>query len=302
MADLPDPAHSKEPQTGDKGLSRTSRRGSCRSSRGVLDLDGRYGTDARVFPKIERLPCRRRAPEHACRVVKQGFSQPGPLPRLGVQCSDNDRLSELTSGVTLASAIVPSAQVSPAPVSDSAKAFAAAASSENTKQAYRADWEAFTAWCELRERTPLPADPEALADFIATMAVDGYKPSTINRRVSAIAREPIVWRAIPTALTGIARETMAGVRRTLGVAPRQVAPVTVPELRAMVNGLPAASEGARDQALLLVGFAGALRRSELVGLDVADPVQMDAGTLLTLRRSKTDQEGEGRQVGIPYGS
>jgi len=78
--------------------------------------------------------------------------------------------------------------------------------------------------------------------------------------------------------------------------------VTVPELRAMINGLPSGIRGARDQAMLLVGFAGALRRSELVGLDVAAVVQMDAGALLTLRRSKTDQEGEGRQVGIPYGS
>jgi integrase len=133
------------------------------------------------------------------------------------------------------------------------------------------------------------------------MADMGYRPSTINRRVSAIARAHRL-AGYTTPLAGVARETLAGVRRMLGVAPRQVAPVTVPELRAMINGLTHDIRGARDQALLLVGFAGALRQSELVGLDVADLVQMDAGTLLTLRRSKTDQEGEGRQVGIPYGS
>jgi site-specific recombinase XerC len=70
----------------------------------------------------------------------------------------------------------------------------------------------------------------------------------------------------------------------------------------MIHGLPDDIRGVRDQALLLVGFAGALRRSELVGLDVADVAQVDAGTLLQLRRSKTDQEGEGRLVGVPYDS
>ena len=211
------------------------------------------------------------------------------------------RQSQAIKVHTLASESIPGSLVSPAPISDSAKAFAEAASSKNTKRAYSADWAAFTAWCELTGRMPLPAEPEALADFIATMADDGYKPSTINRRVSAIARAHRL-AGHSTPLAGVARETMAGVRRTLGVAPRQVAPITVPDLRAMIHGLPNDIRGVRDQALLLIGFAGALRRSELVGLDVADVAQVDAGTLLTLRRSKTDQEGQGRQVGIPYGS
>ena len=192
-------------------------------------------------------------------------------------------------------------QVSSAAISDSAKGFAAAAASENTVRAYRSDWATFAAWCDLANRTPLPAEPETMADFIAAMADEGYKPSTITRRVSAVARAHRL-AGYSTPLTGVARETMAGVRRTLGVAPRQVAPITVPDLRAMIHGLPDDIRGVRDQALLLVGFAGALRRSELVGLDVADVAQVDAGTLLTLRRSKVDQEGQGRQVGIPYGS
>jgi site-specific recombinase XerD len=201
----------------------------------------------------------------------------------------------------LASVIVPSTSISPETISGSARAFAAAAASENTRRAYKGDWKAFTGWCERAGRTTLPAELETLADFIASMADSGYKPSTINRRVSAIARAHRL-AGFPTPLAGVARETMAGVRRTLGVAPRQVAPVTVPHLRAMIAALPDGVRGARDQALLLVGFAGALRRSELVGLDVADLLDVDAGILVTLKRSKTDQEGVGRQVGIPYGS
>ena len=70
----------------------------------------------------------------------------------------------------------------------------------------------------------------------------------------------------------------------------------------MVAGLPEGLLGIRDRALLLVGFAGAFRRSELVGLDIADLDFNHDGLTVTLRRSKTDQEGEGRKVGLPYGS
>jgi integrase len=93
-----------------------------------------------------------------------------------------------------------------------------------------------------------------------------------------------------------------GVRRTLGTAQRQVRPVTVPDLRTMLQGLDTDPAGSRDRALLLLGFAGALRRSELVGLDVVDVTEGADGLTVRLRRSKTDQEGAGRTVGIPYGS
>ena len=93
-----------------------------------------------------------------------------------------------------------------------------------------------------------------------------------------------------------------GVRRTLGTTRRQVRPLTVPELRSMLQGLRTDPAGCRDRALLLLGFAGALRRSELVGLDVADVTEGTDGLTVRLRRSKTDQEGAGRTVGIPYGS
>lgn len=94
----------------------------------------------------------------------------------------------------------------------------------------------------------------------------------------------------------------AGIRRLHGTAQDQAAPITVPLLRRMITALPPGPAGARDAALLLVGFAGALRRSELVALDVSDLEHRDEGTVIVVRRSKTDQEAAGRQVGIPYGS
>src|SRR3989442_4717742 len=87
-----------------------------------------------------------------------------------------------------------------------------------------------------------------------------------------------------------------------GTAQVGKAPVVVDELRRMVDALPGSTLGVRDRALLLLGFAGAFRRSELVGLDVGDVRQTADGLVVTVRRSKTDQEGAGREVGIPFGS
>lgn len=87
-----------------------------------------------------------------------------------------------------------------------------------------------------------------------------------------------------------------------GAPPAAVAPAVVEEIRAMVAALPPRLLGARDRALLLVGFASGFRRSELVALDVADVEFRREGLLITLRRSKTDPAGQGRPVGIPYGS
>lgn len=187
------------------------------------------------------------------------------------------------------------------PISDSATAYALQAAAENTRRAYRADWQHFTGWCETTGRQALPASPGTLADYLAVLADSGLKASTIVRRVSGITRAHRL-AGVDSPLRGAAKETLAGIRRTLGMAAHQVRPVTVTELRAMVQKADDGLHGARDRALLLVGFAGAFRRSELVRLDVSDLRRTDDGYVVTIRRSKTDQESNGRTVGIPYGS
>src|SRR6185437_8241957 len=87
-----------------------------------------------------------------------------------------------------------------------------------------------------------------------------------------------------------------------GTAPNQKAPVLTEDLRLMLRHTPAGTIGLRDRALLLVGFAGAFRRSELVSLDCSDLAFTSEGLLIKLRRSKTDQEGQGRQIALPFGS
>jgi integrase len=95
---------------------------------------------------------------------------------------------------------------------------------------------------------------------------------------------------------------MAGIRRTKGTAQQGKDPLLTEDVRAIAAALPEGLLGVRDRALLLLGFAGAFRRSELVSLNAEDVTFTGDGLVILLRRSKTDQEGEGRKVGIPYGS
>ena len=105
----------------------------------------------------------------------------------------------------------------------------------------------------------------------------------------------------PTTSSLVSR-THAGIRRTLGTAQLGKTPTLVDDLKRMLEKLPSTRVGLRDRALLLLGFAGAFRRSELVSLDVSDLEFTRAGLVVTLRKSKTDQEGKSRRLGIPYGS
>ena len=183
-----------------------------------------------------------------------------------------------------------------------AVAFASAAKSDRTRELYAGAWAAFVDWAEASGAKPLPAQPEMVAAYIGHLAELGRKPSTIELALSAIAQaHKAANLPSPRGSLSVAA-TRAGMRRSLGVAQRQVAPLSVDNLRAMLATLPPTLAGSRDRALLLVGFAGALRRSELVGLDVADLRFVQEGLEVTIRRSKTDQEGQGRSVELPFGS
>lgn len=98
------------------------------------------------------------------------------------------------------------------------------------------------------------------------------------------------------------KAVLAGIRRSIGTAVTRKAPATAETIRAIVNDMPSDLRGLRDRALLLLGFAGALRRSELVALDVADLEETAEGLHVQIKRSKADQEGAGDYVSIPHGS
>ena len=171
-----------------------------------------------------------------------------------------------------------------------------------TRRAYRAGLAAFRAWCEGQAVADLPASAETVAAFIASEADQGRAVSTIEQRLAAIRwAHEAKGLELPTA-SKLVRSTMAGIRRERGVAPKRKAPVTVDRLAAMVSHADAETlKGKRDRALLLFGFASAMRRSELVALVVGDLEATDRGLLVTVRRSKTDQEGRGHQRAIVPG-
>lgn len=140
-----------------------------------------------------------------------------------------------------------------------------------------------------------------MAAYLAHLADIGKKASTINRRTAAIRfAHRVAGYESPTG-SMLVEATAAGIRRTIGTAQHGKAPAVTADILAMVATLPDTLKGQRDKALLLIGFAGAFRRSELVALQIADIEFCGDGVKLTVRRSKTDQEGEGTVKAIPYG-
>lgn len=200
------------------------------------------------------------------------------------------------------------ASVTPVPagfVRDLAAAarFAAADSAASTRRAYASDWRRFTVWCAGHGLEALPAPAGAVAAFLAAEAGQGRSPSTLGRRLAAIRAAHL--RAGHESPSGseVVRATLRGIRRTVGVAPRKKAPATADVVRAMADGCDVKTlVGLRDRALLLLGFAGAFRRSELVALDITDLEEVSGGLRVRLRRSKTDQEGQGTVVPVRRGS
>jgi integrase len=181
-----------------------------------------------------------------------------------------------------------------------ARAYVTHSHAKNTLDAYAADWKHFSAWCDDHKRRALPASPETILCYVVDL-VDRYTVATIDRRLSSIGYYHKQARhGLPTKDPEVER-TMRGIRRAKGIAPNGKSPILTPLLRQMVAALSDDLPGLRDKALLLIGFAGAFRRSELVGLQVRDIQIGDAGLIVTLRRSKTDQEGASFTKGIPIG-
>ena len=170
----------------------------------------------------------------------------------------------------------------------------------STRKAYGTDFRIFKAWCDARGAPALPAAPETVAAYLAAHAASS-KPSTLGRRVAAIRyAHRLASLETPTDSEGV-KATLRGIRRTFGTARNKKAPAVAAKMQRMAAMAPEGLAGQRDRALLLLGFAGAFRRSELVALDVADIEENETGLLVTLRRGKTDQEAIGRTIAIPRG-
>ena len=165
--------------------------------------------------------------------------------------------------------------------------------SENSRRAYRSDLNHFLTW-----GGTIPASPEMVAQYLASHAGQ-HAIATLARRLISIGKAHTTQGMPSPTDTELVRATLRGIRHAHGSAQRQVAPAVKEDVLAMVANLHG-TKGIRDKALLLIGFAGAFRRSELVSLTVADIEQAKQGLIVHLRRSKTDQDGRGRRVAIPF--
>lgn len=169
------------------------------------------------------------------------------------------------------------------------------ATSKATRQAYRLDLRHFTEW-----GATLPATVQMVAGYLACYA-EILSPATLQRRLSAISRAHDTLNVPNPVKTEGIRLLMRGIRRKRGTKQREAKPLLRDDLVHILCCMGSDPRDVRDRALLMCGFAGAFRRSELVSLDVEDLQFVTQGVLVTIRHSKTDQEGKGRKVGIPNG-
>jgi integrase len=176
----------------------------------------------------------------------------------------------------------------------------------NTLRGYQTDWTDFAAWCEEQGRDCLPAATTTVSLYFADRS-EHLTAASLTRRIAAISKRHAQAGFLSPTKQPEFREVMAGIRKSKKDRPQTVkAALLNSELIEILGEIEANDDldrlqAARDRALLIIGFAGALRRSELVNLDVEDIVKTRDGIILTLRWSKTDQQGQGTELAIPKG-
>lgn len=183
---------------------------------------------------------------------------------------------------------------------DRADGHALASLAPTTVTGYSSDWRSFTRFCAVHDLTPVPAAPTTVALYLEDLLTRARR-ATLDRHLAAIVKAHRL-AGHPSPLQDPWLESVVrGIRRSTPLRSAGKDALLLHELRAMVLALPDSPLGARDRALLLLGYQGALRRSELVALDVEHLEFRDVGVLVEVARSKTDQLGHGEVLAIPNG-
>lgn len=208
------------------------------------------------------------------------------------------------------------------PLDERASAYIAKARAENTKKAYQSDWSDFEEWCHAHGLQSLPADTMTVVRYITDRATNewskpvskgrgknkvlvqfkGLKAASIDRKLISIGKAHQFAGLKFDRKHPALKELLSGIKREKGTQQSQKTPLLIDDLRLIFKNMKDDLKGARDKALLLLGFVGALRRSEIVSLQHEDVKFVREGIEITLRKSKTDQEGRCDVIPIPYGS
>jgi site-specific recombinase XerD len=187
-------------------------------------------------------------------------------------------------------------------IGEVARHFVAESKAASTRKAYRSDLTIFVSWCEGRDLPAMPASPATIADFLGDQAQAGIAPSTLNRRIAAIRYAHEAAGVESPTSHKLVSATLKGIRRATGTKVEKKSAATVDKIYQMIAQCDAKTlQGKRDKAILLLGFAGAFRRSELAGLELADIEFVTDGAKVAIRKSKTDQEGQGQTIAIYNG-
>lgn len=168
----------------------------------------------------------------------------------------------------------------------------------NTRRAYSSDWSHFQEWCESHGLTSLPAEPSTVVLYLTEQS-KSCKVSTIQRRLASISLAHETRSVKSPTKSAEVKLTIRAIRRQLGVAQKGKDPLMLEDLRRLIASTPQNAIGARDRAIISLGFLGAFRRSELTSLMVEDVSFTDRGLLVSVRRAKNDQEGQGAVKALP---
>ena len=167
----------------------------------------------------------------------------------------------------------------------------------NTLRAYQSDFKDFSAFCAKNGLSSIPTQPKIIALYITHLSKTS-KFSTLKRRIASISVIHKLKGHYLDTKHPIIMENLHGIKRTLGSRQKAKKPILINDLKLIINAID--KEKIRDKALILIGFAGGFRRSELVNIDYDDIEFVNEGVKILIKRSKTDQSGEGIIKAIPY--
>ena len=213
----------------------------------------------------------------------------------------NNYVVERLSAAALAIEDYPATSIITFDEIERAKAYGRAAQSPRTRHEYARDWAQFAGWCEEKNLTSRPANPTTIARYAAALAHTGRAVATIRRALAGIAHAHAAGGYDSPNGHKAVQDVMRGIARSVGVAQSEKTALTADLLPAVLLAVGERTlRAVRDRAVVLVGFAGGFRRSEIAGIDLED-LQFDGrGVRVNLRSSKTDQQREGRVVALPY--
>jgi len=242
---------------------------------------------ARVAPDVEPMVPRARL----FRLAELAAAEAGPSGAAGPQVLSEQAMADVLAAVD-------------------------ASTAPNTKAAYRSDWSRFTLWADAGGFPPLPASPLVVAHYVTEAAAEQtgvgkwrYTPATLTRWVSSINQFHTAAGLDAPGRAEVVRRALSGVRRIRSTPPVRRSPLLLDDIRTLLipmelaaGSWPAGVAARRDMAILLLGFAGAHRRGELVALTLADvTLHKTDGVHVRIRSSKTDQEARGQVKALPFG-